>query len=77
LGSDFDGIPAGPRGLEGVDGYPALLIELMRRGWTDGEVAKVAGENVLRVMAACEHAASKLRTERPPSEALIEAGEHH
>ena len=77
LGSDFDGIPAGPRGLEGVDSYPALLIELMRRGWTDGEVAKVAGDNVLRVMAACEHAASKLRAERPPSEALIEAGEHH
>ena len=33
----------------------------MRRGWTDADVAKVAGENVLRVMAACERVAAKLR----------------
>ena len=43
LGSDFDGIPDTPRGLEGVDKYPALLAELMRRGWSDADVAKVAG----------------------------------
>ncbi len=72
LGSDFDGIPDAPRGLEAVSRYPALLIELMRRGWTDGEVAKVAGENVLRVMAAAERAASKLRAANPPSETLFE-----
>jgi membrane dipeptidase len=77
LGSDFDGIPEGPQGLEGVDRYPALLIELMRRGWTDGEVAKVAGENVLRVMSACERVAAALRATKPASEALFEAGEHH
>jgi membrane dipeptidase len=74
LGSDFDGIPEGPRGLEGVDRFPALLMELMRRGWTDGDVAKVAGENVLRVMAASERVAAKLRADTPPSEALIDAG---
>jgi membrane dipeptidase len=73
LGSDFDGIPDAPRGLEGVDRYPALLAELMRRGWSDGDVAKVAGENVLRVMAACERVAATLRAARPPSETLIEA----
>ena len=73
LGSDFDGIPEGPRGLEGVDRYPALLDELMRRGWSDGDVAKVAGENVLRVMAACERVAAKLRAQRLPSEATFEA----
>ena len=44
----------------------------MRRGWTDGEVAKVAGENVLRVMAAAERAASKLRAANPPSETLFD-----
>jgi membrane dipeptidase len=76
LGSDFDGIPEGPRGLEGVDRFPALLIELARRGWTDGDIAKVAGENVLRVMAACERVAAQLRRERPPSEAQLDAGAH-
>jgi membrane dipeptidase len=45
----------------------------MRRGWSDGDVAKVAGENVLRVMAACERVAATLRAARPPSETLIEA----
>jgi len=72
LGSDFDGIPDAPRGLEAVDRYPALLVELMRRGWTDGEVAKVAGENVLRVLAAAERVAAKLRALRPPAETVID-----
>ncbi len=72
LGSDFDGIPDAPRGLEAVDRYPALLVELMRRGWTDGEVAKVAGENVLRVLAAAERVAAKLRASRPPAETVID-----
>ena len=76
IGSDFDGIPEGPRGLESVDRFPALLIELMRRGWTDGDIAKVAGENILRVMAACEHVAAELRRERAPSEAQLDAGAH-
>ncbi|HLN49041.1 MAG TPA: membrane dipeptidase, partial [Steroidobacteraceae bacterium] len=76
LGSDFDGIPDAPRGLEAVDRYPALLVELMRRGWTDGEVAKIAGENVLRVMAAAERVAAKLRAASPPSEILFEAEPH-
>jgi membrane dipeptidase len=76
LGSDFDGIPDAPRGLEAVDRYPALLVELMRRGWTDGEIAKVAGENVLRVMAAAERVAAKLRAANAPSEVLFEADAH-
>jgi len=67
LGSDFDGIEDAPVGLEGVDRYPALLEELMRRGWTDADIAKVAGENVLRVMAAAERAAVKLRAGRAAS----------
>ena len=66
LGSDFDGIEDAPAGLEGVDRYPALLEELMRRGWTDADIAKVAGENVLRVMTAVEKAAQRLRAMRPP-----------
>jgi membrane dipeptidase len=61
LGSDFDGIGDAPVGLEGVDRYPALLEELMRRGWTDSDIAKLAGENVLRVMGAAEKVALRLR----------------
>ena len=67
LGSDFDGIPDAPVGLDGVDKYPALLEELMRRGWSDADIAKVAGENVLRVMAAAEKVAIRLRASRPAS----------
>jgi membrane dipeptidase len=76
LGSDFDGIPDTPRGLEGVDKYPDLLVELMRRGWSDGDVAKVAGGNVLRVMADCEHVAATLRSQQP-SETVFEASGAH
>jgi membrane dipeptidase len=61
LGSDFDGIPDAPVGLEGVDRYPALLEELMRRGWSDADIAKLAGENLLRVLAAAEQVSLKWR----------------
>jgi membrane dipeptidase len=72
LGSDFDGTPTLPVGLEGVQTYPALLAELARRGWNDQDIRKVAGENVLRVMREAERAAARLRTERRASEATIE-----
>ena len=57
IGSDFDGVGALPQGLTGVETYPALLGELMRRGWSDRDIAKLAGDNLLRVMAAAEKAA--------------------
>jgi membrane dipeptidase len=69
LGSDFDGIEDAPVGLEGVNCYPALLAELMRRGWTDADVAKLAGGNVLRVMGDVERVAATLH-DRPPSGAV-------
>jgi membrane dipeptidase len=65
IGSDFDGIPDAPVGLEGVDRYPALLEELLRRGWSDTDIAKLAGENVLRAMAAAEQVSRKLRDAAP------------
>jgi len=71
LGSDFDGIGDAPVGLEGVDRYPALLEELMRRGWTDSDIAKLAGENLLRVMVAAEKVSVKLRAARPASSAAF------
>jgi membrane dipeptidase len=54
-----------------VDRYPALMAELMARGWTDEDVAKVAGENVLRVLTGAEQVAAKLRTVREASEAVL------
>jgi membrane dipeptidase len=72
IGSDFDGITSVPVGLEGVDDYPALLAELLRRGWTDEDVKKLAGLNVLRVFRQAEGVAQRLKKEKPASDALIE-----
>jgi membrane dipeptidase len=71
LGSDFDGIPDAPVGLEGVNRYPALLEELMRRGWSDADIAKLAGENLLRVLAKAEMVSAKLRESRGASMATL------
>jgi membrane dipeptidase len=71
LGSDFDGIPEAPAGLDGVDKYPDLLAELARRGWSDADLAKVAGANVLRVMGQAEAVSARLRAERAPSMAVL------
>ncbi len=72
LGSDFDGIPDAPVGLEGVDKFPALLIELMRRGWSDEDIAKLAGENILRALAGAESVSAHLRATTRASEATLE-----
>jgi len=73
LGSDFDGIEDAPAGLEGVDKYPALLMELMKRGWTDADLAKLAGGNVLHAMAEAERVAAKLRETRAASAVTFSA----
>lgn len=70
LGSDFDGIEEAPDGLDGVDTYPALLVELARRGWSDESLGKLAGNNVLRVMRKVESVATEL-SRTPPSQAVI------
>ena len=76
LGSDFDGIPETPTGLDGVDRFPALLQELARRGWSDTDLAKVAGANLLRVMAQAEAVSARLRAERPPAGATLKELDH-
>jgi membrane dipeptidase len=70
LGSDFDGMDVAPAGLEDVSRVPDLLVELLRRGWTDEEVAGVAGENLLRVMEAAEELA-RSKAGQPASNARI------
>ena len=71
IGSDFDGIPEAPQGLEGVDRYPALFQELARRGWTDAELSKLAGGNMLRVMREAAAVAKRLQATEAPSTATI------
>jgi membrane dipeptidase len=61
LGSDFDGITSVPVGLEDVSTFPALVAELLRRGYTDDDVRKIAGRNILRVMRAAEAVAAKMQ----------------
>jgi membrane dipeptidase len=58
VGSDFDGLPGMPDGLEDVSTYPALFAELADRGYRDEDLTKVAGRNVLRVMRAAERLAA-------------------
>jgi len=72
IGSDFDGISSTPAGLEDVSKFPDLFAELSRRGWSDEELRKVAGENMLRVIKTAERTARLLQRERPPSTKTIE-----
>lgn len=61
LGSDFDGIVSVPRGLEDVSKYPDLIAELLRRGVSDEDAAKVAGGNIIRVWKEVDEVALKLQ----------------
>jgi membrane dipeptidase len=72
IGSDFDGAPTMPEGLEDVSRFPALFEELASRGYGDEDRMKIAGRNVLRVMREAERTEARLRTERPPSKATLE-----
>jgi membrane dipeptidase len=72
LGGDFDGTDQLPDGMADVSRYPALLAELLGRGWTEEDCAKLAGGNILRVMREAEAAARELSGQRPPSTARIE-----
>ncbi|HMV32560.1 MAG TPA: membrane dipeptidase, partial [Gemmatimonadales bacterium] len=71
-GSDFDGMGPGPLGLEDVSTFPALFAELIRRGWSEADLRKLAGENVIRALRQAERVAARLRQERPASTATIE-----
>lgn len=72
LGGDFDGIDTVVLGLEDVSTYPALTAELLRRGYTDDDIRKVIGGNILRVMREAEKVSKKLQGERGPSTRIAE-----
>jgi len=67
LGGDYDGVDFQPEGLQDVSGYPHLVAELLERGWSDPEVAKLTWDNALRVLREAEAVARDLRTRRGPS----------
>ncbi|HEY0671431.1 MAG TPA: dipeptidase [Longimicrobiales bacterium] len=71
IGSDFDGIDRGPEGLEDVSDFPNLFAELLRRGYSETDLKKISGQNVLRAMRGAEATAQRLRTSRRPSLADI------
>jgi membrane dipeptidase len=72
LGSDFDGISTLPQGLEDVSCYPNLTAELLRRGYSEADVKKILGGNILRVMREVEAISKDFRAQRSPSTAHIE-----
>ena len=63
IGADLDGIPFTPDGLTGVQAYPLVFAELIRRGWSDANLAKLAGGNVLRVLRQAEQVAASMNDE--------------
>jgi membrane dipeptidase len=73
IGSDFDGIQSTPVGLEDVSTYPALFAELLARGYSESDLEKIAGRNVLRVLRQAESVAARLQSARPPSVATLDA----
>jgi membrane dipeptidase len=67
IGGDLDGIgiDEAPAGMNSVSAYPLLFAELIRRGWSDANLAKLAGGNVLRVMRRAEAVAAAMKDEAP------------
>jgi len=73
IGSDFDGVDDElPDGLQSQADFPQLFAELIRRGWNDADLKKLAGENVLRAITKAEQVAKRLQKERPPSTRTIQ-----
>ena len=71
LGGDFDGITEVVQGLEDVSKYPALTVELLKRGYSDDDVKKVLGLNVLRAWKQAARVSADLRKQRGPSTATL------
>ncbi|MFI9720686.1 dipeptidase [Streptomyces sp. NPDC052396] len=71
IGGDYDGTAFTPQGLEDVAGYPNLIAELLRRGWSEGDLAKLTWKNAVRVLREAESVARSLSASRGPSNATL------
>ena len=72
IGSDYDGVDWLPEGLEDTSCYPALISELLRRGWSEEDCGKLASGNIIRTLRAAEETARALSASRGPSRSRIE-----
>jgi membrane dipeptidase len=70
IGGDLDGVPSAVVGLGSVDGYPLVFAELIRRGWSDANLGKLAGGNLLRALRGAEATAAAMRNQPPSLETL-------
>lgn len=66
IGSDYDGIARAPEGLEDVSTFPVLFAELLRRGYSEADLKKISGQNMMRVMRQMEDVARRLQATRAP-----------
>ncbi|WP_018548083.1 dipeptidase [Streptomyces sp. LaPpAH-108] len=73
IGGDYDGTPFTPDGLNDVSGYPNLIAELLDRGWSKPDLAKLTWQNAVRALGAAEDVSRGLRATRPASTATIES----
>nr|WP_210576373.1 dipeptidase [Streptomyces sp. GESEQ-4] len=71
IGGDYDGTAFTPDGLNDVSGYPNLIAELLDRGWSRPDLAKLTWQNAVRVLGAAEAVSRDLQTTRGPSNATI------
>ncbi|MEW2296637.1 dipeptidase [Streptomyces sp. NPDC006743] len=71
IGGDYDGTAFTPEGLDDVSGYPRLVAELLDRGWSKTDLAKLTWQNAVRVLGAAEDVARDLQATRGPSNATI------
>ena len=67
IGSDFDGITQKVQDLDNVSTYPRLTAELLKRGYSDADIKKILGLNILRVLREAEKVSKRLQSERGPS----------
>ncbi|PZT70561.1 membrane dipeptidase [Streptomyces sp. SW4] len=72
IGGDYDGTAFTPDGLDDVSGYPNLIAELLERGWSKTDLAKLTWKNAVRVLGAAEDVARGLQATRGPSNATLE-----
>jgi membrane dipeptidase len=73
IGGDYDGTAFTPDGLSDVSGYPNLIAELLDRGWSKPDLAKLTWQNAVRVLGAAEDTARDLQARHAPSNATIDA----